>query len=240
METINNIAINTSDWTEVFSACLGQSIATQTACGERIVKNSRWSINFTKGTITFGKTEYPIQFLGSESKVSNTWLWGWDNINHFKDEIITLPNTLRDLGTKWHLRPLTLKEFDLNDTYNGHNLSMVSCVLSGEKLCYYRCMHETGAAFVAFSGLPDSVFAPVDILNFSSITAQCIQKFFLNHRIFIKSFLNWNNTPFEETDDMIIGHFPQDLYVKFKTVESREYIIGISTERSKLEKDDKI
>ena len=55
MVPINNIPVDPSDWTQVFSACLGQSIAVQTACGELVVKNSRWNIDLSRGIITFGR-----------------------------------------------------------------------------------------------------------------------------------------------------------------------------------------
>lgn len=229
MVPINNIPVDPSDWTQVFSACLGQSIAVQTACGELVVKNSRWNIDLSRGIITFGKTDYPLQFIGSESNVSHTWMWGWNNINGFREDILQFPQQLLELGRQWKLRPLTLKEFDLNDTYNGHTLSLAAIALSDRPFCYYRCVHGSGAVFVAFSGLPQRVFEPVGLEKFASITAQCIGQFYLDHRIFVKSFLNWNKTPFEETPTLITAHFPQTLYIQLECVENNHRIVQINT-----------
>ena len=68
-------------WNDVFSANLGKMMAIQIACGELVVKNKNWNVDFNKGIIAFGDDEYPLQFLGSEANSSNTWLWAWENIN---------------------------------------------------------------------------------------------------------------------------------------------------------------
>ena len=39
-----------------------------------------WYVDFEKGTLTLGKYEFRVQFLGSESYVSNSWLWGWGRV----------------------------------------------------------------------------------------------------------------------------------------------------------------
>lgn len=229
MALFNGIDIKRNDWTEVFSACLGQMIVIQSACADIVVKNSKWNIDFPKGVITFGKTDYPIQFIGSESEISKTWLWGWKNINRFDNKIISFANQIKKKGEEWKLAPFTIPEFDLNQTFNGHSLSIVSCAVSEEKTCYYRCVHNKGAIFVAFSGITEKVFEPVGIEKFASVSAQCIQQFYINHRIFIKSFLNWNKTPFDETENIITAHFPQDLFIEFQQTENGEHISAIRT-----------
>ena len=76
-------------WNEIFSANLGKIMAIQTACAKYVVKNRDWNVNFNRGIISFGNDEYPLQFLGSEANSSNTWLWAWENINGFDENIIS-------------------------------------------------------------------------------------------------------------------------------------------------------
>jgi len=38
-------------------------------------------IDFSKSIIVFGENEFPVQFIGSESSSSNTWLWGCYKMN---------------------------------------------------------------------------------------------------------------------------------------------------------------
>lgn len=215
---IDQLGIDTGDWHQVFSACLGKMVKIQTACGEIIGKGQDWNVDFSEGIIRFGNLAYPVQFIGSESAVSNTWLWGWENINGFSDEIIRLARQTRGIGRHWKLEPLTTASFPLDDTFSGYNLSIVACGLA-EKYCYYRGPHDGGAILMAFSGVPESVFAPVDIQEFLSITVQCIQTFHVNHKIFVEGFLSWNQTEYDWDGCVLTAHFQHDLKITFERVD---------------------
>lgn len=210
------VDIHKDIWFEVFSASLGKIMANQQTCAEFVVKGQNWNIDFSAGVISFGKDSYPVQFIGSESVSSNTWLWGWENVNQFSDKIIELPRQMKQAGEAWRLDALTTAEFELSDTFNGHRLSIVTCAASDKHHCYYRCPHANGAAFVAFSNVPSAVLAPVDIHRFISVAMECIQNFQIDHKIFVQSFLFQNDTPYEWSNDAIIAHFKQDLRIDFE------------------------
>ena len=229
MSLFNGMNIKKDNWFEVFSASLGQMVAVQTNCAELVVKNQDWHLDFPKQYISFGDQKYPIQFIGTESTVSNTWLWGWENVNNFSDSLIEFAKSTKQKGIKWNLEPLTTPEFDLNETFNGHNLSIVSCAISDKKMCYYRCVHDKGAIFVAFSDIPNEVFAPLEIQRFAAIVAQCIQQFYVDHRIFVESFLRWNRTSFDCQGDNIIAHFPVDLTIKFEKANGIDRITAMNS-----------
>lgn len=212
-----NYDLDISSWRQVFSACLGKMIAIQTACGEYVVKNQDWYVDFEKETIAFGGVEYPMAFIGSEAEESNTWLWGWENINQFSEKVVFFANYVKKLGEKWKLEPLTIAELELTDTFNGHTLSMVACGIF-DNFCYYRCPHEGGAAFISFTNVPNEVFQPVDVKTFVDITLQCIQEYYIDHKIFAECFLLWNGTGFEWSGDTMTAHFDRELLVEFETV----------------------
>lgn len=226
---VGHLDVDLCDWKQVFSACLGKEIAIQNACSELVVKNRNWHVDFSRGIISFGLDEYPIQFIGSEAKSSATWLWGWENINGFPDELIGITNYTREIGQKWGLEPLTVAEQALDDTFNGHNFSIVTCGLTDNQYCYYRGPHDHGAIFVAFSGVPEEVFAPVDMMQFISITTQCIQQFSVDHKIFAESFLLWNGTKYEWNDNQLVAHFSNDVVITFEQVENAVRISGIQS-----------
>ena len=161
-------------WNDVFSANLGKMMAIQIACGELVVKNKNWNIDFNKGIIAFGDDEYPLQFLGSEANSSNTWLWSWKNINGFDDKIISLARSIKEKGEKINLEPLTTAEIDISDELNGHTLSIVACGLADKNYCYYRGSHSGGAIFVAFNGVDEKVFSSVNTRKFIDITMRSI------------------------------------------------------------------
>lgn len=210
------IDIRKNNWYEVFSASLGKITATQYACSELVVKGQNWNIDFRTAIISFGIDNYPLQFIGTESTVSNSWLWGWDNVNNFPDKIIELANSTKDVGEEWSLDSLTTNTFELTDNFSGHNLSIVTCAISDDNICYYRCPHSNGAVFVAFSNIPNDVFLPIDIHRFMKITLECIDKFHIDHKIFIQSFLHQNNTPYRWENLSIIASFGQDLHIDFE------------------------
>ena len=225
---LDQLAVPHGDWTALFSACLGKMISVQQACAEYVVKNEDWNVDLERGVISFGTREYPLQFIGSESASSGTWLWGWENINDFPEKIIRLAREAREFGEAQQIEALTTDEFDLNDTYNGHNLSIVTCGVA-DGYAYYRCPHNGGAFFVGLSDVPDAVFDPVDLPRFVSVVTQCIEQFALDHRIFAEAFLLWNRTPYEADGDALIAHFAQDLRIEFERAGDDLRIASIAT-----------
>ena len=217
-------------WNEIFSANLGKIMAIQIACAEYVVKNRDWNIDFDRGIISFGKDEYPLQFLGSEATSSNTWLWAWENISEFDDKIISLAREIKAKGEKLNLEALTTAEIDISDELNGHTLSIVACGLADKNYCYYRGPHSGGAILVAFDGVDEKVFSSVSAKDFVDITIKCIQQFSLNHKIFVESFLEWNKTKYKLQGDTIIADFEKDgkLMIELEKIENSFRIKNIS------------
>lgn len=210
--------VDMSDWDQVFSACLGKMYTAQNRLAELVKDEANWYVDFEKGTLTLGKQEFRVQFLGSESYVSNSWLWGWENVNNFPGNLLGQVQIARTYGQTWGLEPLIHPQCELNDTFCGHNFSMVVCGALAEDRCYYRCPTGggQGAAFVALCDMPKELFAPVDSLTFINSVSQCIQHFYLDHKIFVESFLRWNQTPFDWSGDTLTARFDADVVVEFE------------------------
>jgi len=217
-------------WNEIFSANLGKIMAIQIACAEHVVKNRDWNVDFDKGIIAFGNDEYPLQFLGSEANSSNTWLWAWENINGFDDKIISLAREIKAKGEKLNLEALTTAEIDISDELNGYTLSIVACGLADKNYCYYYGPHSGGAILVAFDGVDEKVFTPIDAKDFADIVVRCIQQFPLNHKLFVESFLEWNKTKYKWQGNLIIADFEKDgeLKIEFEKIENSFRIKNIS------------
>ena len=217
--------IDKSDWLKVFSSCLGKMMAIQNHAGKCVGKGQNWNVDFTTGTIAFGEDRFPIQLIGTESNTSHTWMWGWNNVNHLPEDLIALPKEMLNKGEEWNLDPLRLSKFELNDIFNGHNMSVAACGLSDQNYFYYRAPHKDGAIFLAVSNATEEVFAPVDMDEFINLTVECAQQFLpLHHKIFVESFLQWNQVEFDFEKDRIIAHFQQDLHIIFEQ-SSGEYRI---------------
>ena len=216
-------------WNEIFSANLGKIMAIQTACAKYVVKNRDWNVDFDRGIISFGNDEYPLQFLGSEANSSNTWLWAWENISEFDDKIISLAREIKAKGEKLNLEALTTAEINISDELNGHTLSIVACSLADKNYCYYRDPYSDGAIFVAFDGVDERVFAPINAKDFADIVVNSIQQFPLNHKLFIESFLSWNKTKCEWKKNTLIADFEnsQKLEIDFEEKTELARIINI-------------
>ncbi|MBO5575618.1 MAG: hypothetical protein J5956_04895 [Ruminococcus sp.] len=199
-----------SSWVEVFSACAGRSFVVQQRFAELIVKDRDWFVDFNEQTLSFGEDAFPVQFIGSESRLSNTWMWGWNNINDFDPQILGLAEQVRILGQQWQLQPLTAVQFDIDDTFNVHTLAMVATGIGGGgNMCYYIGPHENGSAVMAVPIKDGRVFEPVGLGDFVSILMSAIKQFDLDHKIFAESFLLWNGIPFERDGKTLIAYFPQ-------------------------------
>lgn len=225
--------LNKSDWFEVYSACLGRGMVVQNACSALVVKNRDWNADLREGVISFGNDKYPLEFIGSESLSANTWLWAWENINGFPENILTFANETKEKAHLWQLEPLMTESFELTDTFNGHSLSTVACGISNKNLCYYKGPHSNGAVLLAFSNVPSAVFASVDALKFINITMECIERHIIDHKIFVESFLIWNGTAYEWEENNIVAHFEQKLLIKFEQIDTGLRISNMETVATK-------
>ena len=198
-----------SSWLDVFSACAGKSFIAQERFAQLIVQDRDWFVDFSAQTLSFGDDAFPVQFVGSESSVSNTWMWGWNNINNFDSQLVSLVNEVRTLGERWQLQPLTVKSFDLNEDFNAHTLGIVATGICKGDFCYYIGPHESGSVVMAVPVSDQRVFAPVSLGEFVQWIMSAIQSFDLEHRIFAESLLLWNGTPFERDGSKLIAYFPE-------------------------------
>lgn len=227
---LERLPIDTGRWDQVFSACLGKMTAIQSACAEQVVGDRDWSVDFSNGVIVFGDQEYPLQLIGTESALSDTWLWGWDSVKRLPEDLLRLADRTKAAGRRWGLDPLTTASFALDDTFfNGHSMSVVACGLA-ERYCYYKCPHSGGAVFVAFSGVPESVFAHVEARRFLSVTMRCTEQFTLDHKAFVEGFLTWNDTPYEWNGQTLTAHFPQQVTIAFERAGGSSRICSIEAE----------
>ncbi len=213
-----------SDFHQVFSATLGKMATVQNRFAD-IVGNLDWNADFDSCEIAFGDQIYKIQLIGSESKVSDTWLWGFANQSGLSPEATAFSHEILRAGREWGLQAFSEPSFELDEMFNGHNLSIAACGVADENLCYYGCEHDKGCAFVAITDAPASLFEALGAHEFVKIASDCIQDFDVDHKIFIKSFLEFNGVKFDENTqkggflkkgkDEIVAKFDKELLIEF-------------------------
>ncbi|WP_103593518.1 DUF6882 domain-containing protein [Campylobacter concisus] len=200
---LDKLDVDKSNWSELFSACVGKATLLQKRAFKLLVEGSKWQVDFDSGKIYFDEREFDMQFIGSESFSSNTWLWGYENINGFDERLLELANKAREFGEKFGLSAFSTPRFDLDENFNGHTISMVACTTFDEQN-YYRIEYEGGAAYVAFRS--DVVFEePVLASELLSIVNECISSYELDHKIFIKGLLLSCGIKFSESPNEIVS-----------------------------------
>ncbi len=209
-----DVELDPGSWRDVYSACLGPSRLVQLACQKHVVGGRAWDVDFDAGTLFFEDDAYPVQFLGSESSTDGSWLWGWDNVNNFPDELLTTCHHVHALGLSWGVAELTTARLALTPQVDGHALAAVASVLSPEPVAYYRGPHVGGAVLMAFSGLPEKVFAPVGVSEAAEVVTQCLDDE-CDHRILVEGLLRWNGTAYTRQGRRLTAYFPQDLVFDF-------------------------
>ena len=156
---------------------------------------------------------------------------GLENVNQFDTQLLQLVEQVRQYGEEKALAPLQKAELMLDDDINGHTLSIVACGIQEPPVCYYRCPHANGAAFVALTDIPEDVFQPVDAWKFMNIVAQCLKTHIVDQKIFVESFLNWNQTAYTWNGMVLTAQFHQPMEIEFEIVEGmwrvKATIVGI-------------
>lgn len=200
---LDKLGVDKSNWSELFSACVGKATLLQKRAFKLLVEGSNWQVDFDSGKIYFDGREFDMQFIGSESFSSNTWLWGYENINGFDERLLELANKAREFGEKFGLSVFSTPRFDLDENFNGHTISMVACTAFDEQN-YYRIEYEGGAAYVAFRS--DVVFEePVLANEILSVVNECLSSYELDHKIFIKGLLLSCDMKFSESPNEIVS-----------------------------------
>ena len=200
---LDKLGVDKSNWSELFSACVGKATLLQKRAFKLLVEGSNWQVDFDSGKIYFDGREFDMQFIGSESFSSNTWLWGYESINGFDERLLKLANKAREFGEKFGLSAFSTPQFELDENFNGHTISMVLCAAFDEQN-YYRIEYEGGAAYVAFRS--DVVFEePVLANEILGVVNECISSYELDHKIFIKGLLLSCDMKFSESPNEIVS-----------------------------------
>lgn len=117
-----------------------------------------WQIDTETGTLALTmkdgrQAEVPIQVLGSESQISNTWLWAWANKeSNLPPNIVTSAENLRHYGEENHISQFTEAKLPLHEI-TGELISMVAAGMSNAG-GYFRGPYQGGAVFLLIEQMP--------------------------------------------------------------------------------------
>ncbi|ERT48952.1 DUF6882 domain-containing protein [Fusobacterium polymorphum] len=212
---------------DVISENLGKMIAIKGNYENYILADNNWIVDLSEGYIYSGEKKYPIQIIGISSlkeDESETWTWAWEYSDNFNEKILTFINNIRWMGRDLKLGVFYNSKLKLSDEVNANILSIIACGISGENLAFDNLnlayTDLQGTLYYAIKDLPNEVFSPVDLREFSDIIVSSIDRYTLNHKLFIESFLEWNKTKYKWQGNSIIADFGKDgeLKIDFEKV----------------------
>ena len=202
---------------DVISENLGKMIAIKGNYENYILADNNWIVDLSEGYIYSGEKEYPIQIIGISSLKedgSETWTWAWEYSDNFNEKILTFINNIRWMGRDLKLGVFYNSKLKLSDEVNANILSIIACGISGENLAFDNLnlayTELQGTLYYAIKDLPNEVFSPVNLREFSDIIVSSIDRYTLNHKLFIESFLEWNKTKYKWQGNSIIADFGKD------------------------------
>ncbi|BEP94104.1 hypothetical protein KW843_21535 [Acidovorax sp. sif1233] len=139
--------------TESHQALVGKQDALETDHG--ISRFERWDYDQVQGTLTFSHAGVPrlvadIEFIGSISRTSGTWLWAWANFHNDPQVVARIP-AVWEWGDERGFAPLTVPRWEADET-DGWELAGVAAQVLGA-LGVYRAPTQNGFLFMALMSL---------------------------------------------------------------------------------------
>lgn len=166
-----------------------------------------WQIQIDAGTLEIeGCGTFPIQVLGTESDLSNTWLWAWANQqSNFPKAVSREVNAIHRHGQAQGIEELTQPTFSLA-SYDPHQIAMVCAALS--KLDYYYVAgYDNGALYTLIDGVPEQV-DQVPLARINSVILDAINMYPFNHRTACLPYLRQQGLQIEETENKVVAARP--------------------------------
>lgn len=147
----------------LFDRAIGVALDRQSYLADRI-GDWDWSVSLQDGEMTFTdptsgeQVSTSIQILGTESELSDTWLWGWANeASGIPLPLLTIGRALGQVGSDRGVPEFSAPSLS-REAVDGHTLA---CVASAAHPVagYYRAPYDGGALYVLLTG-PELVEPP--------------------------------------------------------------------------------
>lgn len=220
------VKFDKSDYISLLSLSAGAAIARQNKLGELVVGENGWNIDVRNRRIRFGEREFDCGIIGSESHYDGTWLWGWANTESNLPENVFAPSR-RAKRALTECEEFQTAKFGLDEIRTGHNLSMITIMVSEKNACYYRCPYEGGAVFAQIEGLPEEVFEPISLNELVKIYVEIIGSLYCDHKLLAAGLLHANGYGFENSENALFTTSEQELRLDFEEIEGINRVVNI-------------
>jgi len=119
----------------------------------------RWHYDLEETTLEFLKDDIPrvvasIQVVGTTSRQSGTWLWGWAN-GYLPTQATKAIKEVREFGERESVAELTTRSLT-DDEYLGWEMTSIAAEILRSKGAY-RCPDENGFLYVVYTDISFAV-----------------------------------------------------------------------------------
>lgn len=221
------INFNMQEPYSIFSLAVGVNVAIQRLFNQSLDPYDHYHVDLDQGKLWLGDKEYDCEFIGSYSKKTDTWMWGFNNINHFNESHLNIVNAIKQMGKEWNnpyfqdSRPVPMYNLGEEYCFREYYAAIVSGIQS-RPMPYYKMDQGDGVAYVLITNADEKLFQPIDadsvleILTYIHYYADDIDMDNVNFEFIVEGLLRWNGTPYEWKDEKtLIAHLDKDIEVGF-------------------------
>lgn len=206
--------LNKENFKNLFSLCVGKVYSNQLELKEYFGDYKHWETDINLGKLFVDEKEYNVEYIGVKSDSENMWFSAEMEkpipVDFTKMIIETRKNMFnKGLGDCYYYRK-TLREDLTSDM-----LAIVYVSLTRGDVCYFKGVNGDLSVYMYIKDLPQSIFEKIGSNKFVNRVMEIIQKFDVNHKLMIKSFLINNNCGVIERDNKIIGLFDDKSEITF-------------------------
>lgn len=180
----------------------------------QVIGEHAWEFEMASGTLTFKQREASletgVQLLGTQSFLTNTWLWAWGNEeSEIPEDLLGAADHLREVGERDGIRSLIEPELSIDEN-DGHRLAMIACGML-QLPGYYRGPYGDGAAFFLIQEAEwaiEQVQRPA--LRVATVFPQVLTAFEINdHARALRGHLRYHDAEIaEERRERVAARFP--------------------------------
>ena len=205
----------------LFSICVGKVYSNNIEFEEKIKGYSNWDTDITTGELILGENKFRVDYIGSTTESDKMW-FSAELEKAIPDEYVNLTiqarKRMEDFGFNKYL---PIKVF-VDDRVTGEMLSIMNIAFLEERnVCFFvgKAAEVELFMFIKPDGnetLLQEVTKKIPSYKFVPRALEIIEKFDVNAKLMIKSFLVNNDCEFFETkNNSIIAVFDDDNEVKF-------------------------
>ncbi len=175
-------------FTALFEEYAAASLDKQWALND-LFGEADWELNLDAGTMTLATIHtFPVQIIGTESYIEQTWLWAWGNkASNIPPQLLRCVEQVRASGMSQQIPELTQRMIDLTEV-SGHEFALVATGLCNAD-CYYRGPYEGGAVFVLLDAPVVRAHISCTAIRIVDVFTHLISLYPVNHRRAFKAYI---------------------------------------------------